>query len=125
MSILILVIPLLLLWLLVVRPQQRRVRDQQSLHMNAGFGDEVSTAGGFIGTIVDVHDPDNEQNDLEADEIMVALAEGFEVKMLRRGVAQIRTKWDGEYDDGTVDQAYADSPIDNVPEAGDSPVDGD
>ena len=45
--------------------------------------------------------------------------------MLRRGIAQIRSSWDGEYDDGTVDEAFADGPIENPPEGPESPVDGD
>ena len=125
MGILILIIPLLLLWLLVIRPQQRRMRDQAVMTQSAGFGDEVVTAGGFIGTIVQVHDADNEDDELAPDEIVVALADGVEVHMLRRGIAQIRQTWDGEYDDGTIDEAYADDPISNAPEAPDSPVDGD
>jgi preprotein translocase subunit YajC len=125
MGIFILIVPLVLLWLLIVRPQQRRMKQQQATVAHASFGDEIVTAGGFIGTIVDEFDPDDDSNDLEHDELIVALAEGFEVHMLRRGIAQIRVSWDGEYEDGTVDDAYADSPIDNPPEAPESPVDGD
>jgi preprotein translocase subunit YajC len=132
MGILILIVPVALLWLLIVRPQQRRMRDQAALTAKAGFGDEVVTAGGFIATIVSEYDPDDDDNDLERDELIVSLAEGFEVHMLRRGIAQIRERWDGEYDDGTIDAEYlADSPIDiaaptdTSPEVPDSPIDGD
>jgi len=126
MGILILIVPVALLWLLVIRPQQRRMREQTALTAKAGFGDEIVTAGGFIATIVAEYDPDAEDNELDRDEVVVALADGFEVHMLRRGIAQIREHWDGEYDDGTIHDAYlADSPIENAPEAPDSPIDGD
>lgn len=125
MGIFILIIPLVLLWLLVIRPQQRRLRDQQATVAAAGFGDEIVTVGGLIGTIVGVHDPDDPDGELDFDEIVVALADGVEVRMVRRGIAQIRQTWDGEYDDGTIDDAYAPGPIDNPAEAPDSPVDGD
>lgn len=134
MGLLVLLIPLALLWLLVIRPQQRRMKDQQMTVSAASFGDEIVTAGGFIGTIVAVHDPDDPDEALDIDEIVVELADGIEVHMLRRGIAQIRSAWDGEYDDGSIDEAYTagalgeasvDGPIENPAEAPDSPVDGD
>ena len=126
MGILILIVPVALLWLLLIRPQQRRMREQAALTSVAGFGDEVVTAGGFIATIVAVHDPDDEDSELERDEVVVELADGLEVHMLRRGIAQIRHHWDGEYDDGTIDESYlADSPIENAPEVPESPIEGD
>ena len=126
MGILILIIPVALLWLLIIRPQQRKMRDQVALTARAGFGDEIVTAGGFIATIVAEYDPDDDDNELERDEVVVALADGLEVHMLRRGIAQIRAPWDREYDAGPVHDAYlADSPVENVPEVGESPINGD
>ena len=47
--------PLLLIgafYLLVMRPQQRRVRAHRALIDTLGVGDNVVTAGGMLGTIV-------------------------------------------------------------------------
>ena len=45
-----------LMWFLLVRPQQQRVRRQQELVASLAVGDEVITAGGIIGRIVAVDD---------------------------------------------------------------------
>ena len=39
-------------YLLILRPQQRRVRAHQALIETLGVGDEIITAGGLVGTIV-------------------------------------------------------------------------
>ena len=101
MELLIFDIPMVLVWLLLVRPQQKRMRDQQSLTQRAGIGDVVITAGGFIVTIMDEHDPDDASNGLAADEVLVAMSDDVEVVMLRRSIAQIRERWDGQYADGS------------------------
>ncbi len=95
MELLIFVIPMVVVWMLFIRPQQRKARDQQDLVHRAGVGDIVVTAGGFVVTIMDDHDPDDEANDLAEDEVLVALSEGVEVVMLRRSIAQIRERWVG------------------------------
>ena len=125
MEILIFVVPLLLLWLVLFRPQPRRMKETQRMTQQADFGDEIATAGGLVGTIVEVSDPDDDDNKLKSDEVMVALADGVEVMVLRRGIAQIRNKWDGEYDDGSIDSEYADNPADKPNEPSESPIDGE
>ena len=128
MEILIFVVPLALLWLVLIRPQQRKMKEQQLVTRQASFGDEVVTAGGFVATIVQVSDPDDDDNDLAANEIVVALADGVEVTMLRHGISQIRTEWDGTYDDGSVEEGFGDSadePVEASVEEPESAVDGD
>ena len=127
MGILFFIVPLLLLWLVLFRPQQRRMKEMQLMTQQADFGDEIATAGGLVGTIVEVSDSDNEDNKLNSDEVVVAFADGVEVTVLRRGIAQIRSKWDGEYDDGSIDSDFADNPtpIDSPIEAPESPIDGE
>ncbi|HEX2039191.1 MAG TPA: preprotein translocase subunit YajC [Acidimicrobiales bacterium] len=45
-----------LMWLLLVRPQQQRVRRQRELVASLGVGDRVVTVGGLLGTIVALTD---------------------------------------------------------------------
>jgi preprotein translocase subunit YajC len=53
----LLFIPLLvLMYVILVRPQQQRVRRQRELIMSVDVGDEVVTAGGIIGRIVEMSD---------------------------------------------------------------------
>ena len=55
-----LVLMLGLLWLLLVRPQQRQVRARQAVVRSLQVGDEVVTAGGIFGTIVGLTDTEAE-----------------------------------------------------------------
>jgi len=128
MEILIFVVPLALLYLVLIRPQQRKMKEQQQVTRQAGFGDEIVTAGGFVATIVQVADPDDDDNDLTTNEIVVALADGVEVTMLRHGISQVRNEWDGTYDDGSVEDGFeddADETVDDSVEEPESAVDGD
>ncbi len=50
---LLFVIPL---WFLLIRPQQRRVRAQQSIIRSLAVGDDVLTSAGIYGSIVDLDD---------------------------------------------------------------------
>lgn len=43
-----------LMWLLLVRPQKERVRRQREVVASLVVGDRVVTAGGIMGTIVDL-----------------------------------------------------------------------
>ena len=49
-----------LVWLLLVRPQQRQVRARQAIVRSLQVGDEVVTAGGIYGTIIGLTDADVE-----------------------------------------------------------------
>jgi preprotein translocase subunit YajC len=55
-SLLFFLVPLVLLWVLLVRPQQQRMRQAQALVASLEVGDDVITAGGIYGTITDTDD---------------------------------------------------------------------
>jgi preprotein translocase subunit YajC len=44
------------MWLLLIRPQQKRAKAQKALLANLEVGDQVITVGGIVGRIVDLHD---------------------------------------------------------------------
>jgi preprotein translocase subunit YajC len=67
------------LWLLLIRPAQRRNKAQQQLLASAEVGDEIVTAGGLYGTITAVSD----------DEVRVEIAPTIEVRIARRAIAGI------------------------------------
>ena len=75
-------LPLLLLgavmWLLLIRPQQQRVRRQQALLQSLEVGDEVITAGGMVGRI----------RALTGERADIELAPGVVVQFLRGAVSQ-------------------------------------
>lgn len=74
-----LVFPLIflgLMWFLLVRPQQQRVRRQRELVSALEVGDEVVTAGGIVGRIVV----------LDGDEAHIEVAPGVVLRFLRLAV---------------------------------------
>jgi len=80
MGLLIIVIGFALMWVLLILPQQRRMRAHQALVAALEVGDEVMTTSGIYGTIVEV-----EQG---TDVLWVEVADGVELKMARGAVAK-------------------------------------
>ncbi len=89
-----------LMWALLIRPQQRRVRQHQELVSTLAVGDEVITNGGICGTIVAV-----------VDEIVtLEVAPGTSIRLLRSAV---QTRIAATYDEPEVeveDQVELDDP---------------
>lgn len=67
-----------IMWFLIIRPQQRRVKAHQALVARLQVGDEVMTTSGFYGRIVAVEDAD----------IRLELAPGTVVRIARGAVAR-------------------------------------
>ena len=53
-SVLPLVIALVLMWLLLFRPQQKRDKEAQQMRDNVRVGDEICTAGGLVGIVIKI-----------------------------------------------------------------------
>lgn len=75
----VMVLLLVVMYVLMIRPQRQRQRDHQSLLEGAGVGDDILTTGGIYGTIVRA----------EGDDVVVEIAEGLNVHMTRRGIAAV------------------------------------
>lgn len=84
MGILILLLPLIVLWFFLIRPQQQRAKERQAMVARLKVGDEVATAGGIIGVVTEV--------DLDDDPevLLLEVAQGVEIAVLRRGIAEVR-----------------------------------
>jgi preprotein translocase subunit YajC len=70
---------LVVMYVLMIRPQRQRQRDQQNMLDQAGVGDDILTSGGIYGTITRT----------DGDDIVVEIADGLSVHMTRRGVAAV------------------------------------
>jgi preprotein translocase subunit YajC len=68
---------LVLMYVLLVRPQQQRVRRQQELISSLEVGDEVVTAGGMVGRITAI----------EGEEIHLEVAPGVTIRFVRLAVS--------------------------------------
>jgi preprotein translocase subunit YajC len=71
-----------LMYALIIRPQQKRLRAQQALVSALAVGDEVMTSSGIYGIV----------SELEDDTFLIEVAEGIEIRMARGAVAKIETK---------------------------------
>jgi preprotein translocase subunit YajC len=77
-----LILPILLfggMYMLLIRPQQRKVKDQKALVDRAGTGDRVMLASGIYGTITEVLDT----------AAYIEVAEGIEVLVNRIHIQEI------------------------------------
>ena len=76
-------IPLILMfgvfWILVFRPQQRRVKEHQAAINAVKKGDEVVTAGGIRGRVTKVADAEAE----------VEIAQGVKVRVVKSTISQV------------------------------------
>jgi preprotein translocase subunit YajC len=78
------ILVMIIMWFLIIRPQQRRVKEHQEMVKNVRRGDTVVTTGGILGKVTKVAD--------EATEIEVEIADNVRVKVLRTMLAEVRTK---------------------------------
>jgi preprotein translocase subunit YajC len=84
---LIQLVPILLMfvifYLLLLRPQQQRVKQHREMVANLRRGDTVVTSGGIIGKVTKVRD-DNE--------IEVEIADNTRVRVVKATVSEVRAK---------------------------------
>jgi preprotein translocase subunit YajC len=76
---LFIILALAAMWLIVIRPQRRKQRLQQSMQSDLAVGDEILTAGGVYGTVTRI--------DEEEDEVRVEIAPTVEIRLARRAIA--------------------------------------
>jgi len=101
MASLLFLLPLVLLWVLFVRPQQRRMRQAQAMVATLEIGDEIITSGGIYGTVTDTDDTT----------LWVEIAPDVVVRLLRGAVAQRESAGDIDDDVHEDDEAGDDSDV--------------
>ena len=69
---------LILMYVLLIRPQQQRVRQQQALMSSIEVGDEVVTVSGIVGIV----------EALEDDRVYIEVAPGVTIAMLRQALGR-------------------------------------
>jgi preprotein translocase subunit YajC len=75
----VMVLLLVVMWVLMIRPQRQRQKEHQTMIDAASVGDDILTTGGIYGTITRA----------EGDDLVVELTEGLTVHMTRRGIAAV------------------------------------
>lgn len=77
-SLIILPIMLVLMYLLVIRPQQQRMRAHRALISSLQVGDEVVSTAGMYGRIVDLGD----------EVVTLDVADGVHIRVARAAIGQ-------------------------------------
>ena len=82
------IIPLILIfgimYFLLIRPQQKKLKEHQAMVEALRRGDQVVTQGGIVGKVTKVKDGEGE--------IEVEIASGVNVKIVRHTIAQVLNK---------------------------------
>ena len=73
----------IIMYFLIIRPQQKRARDHQDMIKNVRRGDQIVMNGGILGKVTKVGD----EPDIE-----VEIADGVRVRVLRGMIAEVRAK---------------------------------
>jgi preprotein translocase subunit YajC len=71
------------MYLLLIRPQQKKMKQHQELVSNVRRGDRVVTAGGLIGRIHKVG---------AEDEVVLELEDGVRARLLKSSISQVLAK---------------------------------
>jgi len=84
------VLVFVIMYFLILRPQQKRVKQHAEMVKNVRKGDTVITSGGLVGKVTKVVDDD---------QIEVELTEGVRVRQMRSMVTDVRAKGEPVKDD--------------------------
>ncbi|MCY4206866.1 MAG: preprotein translocase subunit YajC [Roseovarius sp.] len=69
-----------IMWFLLIRPQQKKVKEHKAMVEGLRKGDQVVTQGGLIGKITRVK---------EDNEIEVEVAQGVKVRVVKNTITQV------------------------------------
>ncbi len=83
MSLLPFILIFVVMWFLIIRPQQQRLKAHKEMVAAVRRGDTVVTGGGLVGKVTKVID-DNE--------LQVEIADGVRVRVVRGTITDVRTK---------------------------------
>jgi len=72
-----------IMYFLILRPQQKRVKAHQEMVKNVRRGDTVVTSGGLVGKVTKV---------VDNDQVEVEIADGVRVRQMRQMLTDVRSK---------------------------------
>ena len=82
-SLLPFVLIFVIMYFLILRPQQKRAKQHSEMVKNVRKGDTVITSGGLVGRVTKVVDDD---------QVEIEIADGVRVRQMRQMVTEVRTK---------------------------------
>ena len=72
-----------IMYFILIRPQQKKLKDHRSMVEALRRGDMIVTAGGLVGKVVKVKDDG---------EVEVEIADGVKVRVIRSTISQVLSK---------------------------------
>ena len=72
-----------IMYFLILRPQQKKAKQHQDMVKNVRRGDNIVTSGGLIGKVTKVVDDD---------QVEIEIADGVRVRQLKAMVSEVRAK---------------------------------
>jgi preprotein translocase subunit YajC len=91
MSLLPFILIFVIMYFLILRPQQKRTKQHQEMVKNVRRGDTVVTSGGLVGKVTKVVDDD---------QIEIEIAEGVRIRQMRQMVTDVRAKGEPVKEEG-------------------------
>jgi preprotein translocase subunit YajC len=82
-----------IMYFLILRPQQKRVKSHQEMVKNIRRGDTVVTSGGMVGKVTKVVD-----NDV----VEVEIADGVRIRQMRQMLTDVRAKGEPAKDEAAA-----------------------
>jgi preprotein translocase subunit YajC len=79
-----------IMYFLILRPQQKRAKQHQEMVKNLRRGDNVITSGGLVGKVTKVVDDD---------QVEIEIADGVRVRQVKGMIADVRVKGEPVKDD--------------------------
>ncbi len=74
-----------IMYFLLIRPQQQRMKQHKQMVDNVRRGDTVVTAGGIVGRVTRVGQPDDP-------EITVEIADNVQIRVVKATLSEVRAK---------------------------------
>jgi preprotein translocase subunit YajC len=72
-----------IMYFLILRPQQKRVKDHAEMVKNVRRGDTIVTSGGLVGKVTKVVDDD---------QVEMEISDGVRIRQMRQMITAVRTK---------------------------------
>ncbi len=91
-SLLPFVLIFVIMYFLILRPQQKRVKQHAEMVKNVRRGDSVVTSGGLVGKVTKV---------IDDDQVEVEIADQVRVRQMRSMIAEVRAKGEPVKEEGT------------------------
>jgi preprotein translocase subunit YajC len=102
-----------IMYFLIIRPQQKRLKDHRDMIASIKRGDTVVTSGGIVGKVTRV---------IGDGELQVEIAENVKVRIVRGTVSEVRTR--GDVRDAEAKKALARADNDDDADDDETPGDG-